>query len=159
MKTKEYLTELQKIGERNTSNSKTQPFVKAFYDWQIQNVTEQHITQIKNLPIANKLKHIEVKEHECFRNALYVSLADPTINYVEGFIEVHGLPIEHAWNSWNGHHFDLTQEKLKQLDTEHIAVMELSSKEAASFAHKTQLTGPYLLEKFRQIERNYGKQN
>lgn len=35
---------------------------------------------------------------ECFKNATLVAMADPGMTYVEGFVTVHGVPIQHAWN-------------------------------------------------------------
>lgn len=37
------------------------------------------------------------KKHECFKNAALEALRNPDRTYVEGFVSVHGVPVEHAW--------------------------------------------------------------
>ena len=34
----------------------------------------------------------------CYMNATQAALSDPDLTYVEGYITVHGVPIQHAWN-------------------------------------------------------------
>ena len=36
-------------------------------------------------------------QHECFKNAGRMALEDPSLTYVEGYVSVHGVPLEHAW--------------------------------------------------------------
>ena len=52
----------------------------------------------------------------CFQNALLMMKADPRIGYCEGYMTYNmgetALPIEHAWNSFNDFHFDITSELL-----------------------------------------------
>lgn len=35
--------------------------------------------------------------HQCFKNAALEALSNPDRTYVEGYVVVHGIPIEHAW--------------------------------------------------------------
>ena len=37
------------------------------------------------------------RAHECYANAGRLALSNPTKTYVEGYVVVHGIPIEHAW--------------------------------------------------------------
>lgn len=55
----------------------------------------------------------KVSMKACFHNAALMMKADPRILYCEGYITVNiggGIPIEHAWNSFEGFHFDITSE-------------------------------------------------
>lgn len=38
-------------------------------------------------------------QHQCFQNAGRAALADDSLTYVEGYVSVHGVPLEHAWNT------------------------------------------------------------
>jgi len=49
----------------------------------------------------------------CFHNSALMMKADPRIVYCEGYIKLNiggGIPIEHAWNSFDGFYFDITSE-------------------------------------------------
>jgi len=35
--------------------------------------------------------------HLCYKNASLAVIADDSLTYVEGYIDVHGVPIQHAW--------------------------------------------------------------
>ena len=37
------------------------------------------------------------KQHLCYMNSAKEALGNPNLTYVEGFVTVHGVPIEHAW--------------------------------------------------------------
>ncbi|MBS1983215.1 MAG: hypothetical protein JST16_03505 [Bdellovibrionales bacterium] len=54
----------------------------------------------------------EIQLKGCFDNSLSLAQFDERVVCVEGYIQVHGLPttIEHAWNCFEGFHFDLTAE-------------------------------------------------
>jgi len=98
-------------------------------------------------PLKPILKRIKAKEHECYLNALACVLQQKDIEYVEGYIEVNGVPIDHAWNCWNGLYFDLTEEKLgTPTSFPHRQVMKLPGTEAFVFAMSSSRTGPYLFE-------------
>jgi len=79
------------------------------------------IISYKSLPI-NIVKSIEentdkIKPKSCFQNAFYGSASDYRVNYVLGMAYIPlskydkvFLPIEHAWNEYDGKYFDLTSE-------------------------------------------------
>ena len=58
-----------------------------------------------------------IQPNSCYKNAFYASAIDYRTNYVLGMAYIplsqhdNGfLPIEHAWNEFDGKHFDLTSE-------------------------------------------------
>jgi len=98
----------------------TTPNVSAFYRWQdsmIQPVKIESVSSIpglmqvidaamKDCPRSFQLKH-------CYDNAFNLSTssyANQQIHYVEGFSTCGEYLCGHAWNSWNGRHFDVTGE-------------------------------------------------
>lgn len=57
------------------------------------------------------------KPQQCYKNALEDALAHPDRNYVEGFVSVHGVPIQHAWTvDASGQIFDSTLKDGKAVD-------------------------------------------
>ena len=69
--------------------------------------SKQEISDIK--------KYVHPIMKECYRNAWrlcdhYAFTKDHDIKYVEGFINFHGFPIEHAFNKVDGKYVDITQE-------------------------------------------------
>ena len=55
----------------------------------------------------------------CYHNSALMMKADPRILYCEGYITLGmggGIPIEHAWNEFEGMHFDITSEILFEGD-------------------------------------------
>ena len=49
----------------------------------------------------------DMHEGACFRNAVVVAMVIDDVQYVQGYQN----QCEHAWNSYNGLHFDLTAER------------------------------------------------
>lgn len=97
------------------------------------------------------LKHLKPKVKNCYLNALAVCIENENVEYVEGYIEVHGVPLDHAWNCYEGIHFDITQELLSQdnkqfLNCPHQAIMIISATDVMKFALETEIAGPYLYE-------------
>lgn len=45
---------------------------------------------------------------QCFKNAADMVMTDRTLTYVEGYMLCHGVPLEHAWITRNGHMLDPT---------------------------------------------------
>lgn len=92
------------------------------------------------------LTRIKAKPHSCYLNALAVCMVNPEVKYVEGYIEVHGVPLDHAWNYYNGVYFDVTEEVIDSelKDCPHRAIMVLSSPEVMGFAAEKSVSGPYL---------------
>jgi len=60
-----------------------------------------------------KRNESKISMKACFHNSALMMKADPRIAYCEGYTTVNlggGIPIEHAWNSFGGFHFDITSE-------------------------------------------------
>ena len=62
-----------------------------------------------------------VEYKRCFENATMLAARVPGVSYVEGEVWQPRLqmPVDHAWNSINGHFFDLTWEMYQGLQPEH----------------------------------------
>lgn len=61
----------------------------------------------------------KVSMKACFHNSALMMKADPRISYCEGYFSLNmggGLPIEHAWNSFEGFKFDITSELMFEGD-------------------------------------------
>lgn len=129
-----------------------------FHEWEAKNVRRikigsysklGKITEALNRDLgANKFASIKPKQ--CFDNALFACFANNEIHYVEGYIMIYGIPLEHAWNRWNGIDFDLTEEILNQEKVPHYEVMSLDSNALRFWMVLTGRTGPYRYEYFKQ---------
>jgi hypothetical protein len=119
--------------------------------WLMKDVEIEPIKEIGEI----ETQHLKPKLKQCYLNALAVCITNPKVQYVEGYIEVHGVPIEHAWNCYKGKHFDITQEKLEQeefsicskrsdIPYPHRAIMIVNSTKAMKFALKSGVSGPYI---------------
>jgi len=97
-------------------------------------------------PFENNIKP---KANQCYLNALAVCMENSDVEYVEGYMEVHGVPLEHAWNCYKGKHFDITQKFLEEqdrkiLDCPHRAIMVVPARKALKYALSSGLSGPFL---------------
>lgn len=86
-----------------------------FSDWLRENITKIHINSYKideyvNDLVKNHEKINQIKIKECFRNSQLLTILDPNIEYVQGYIKTNGIIIEHAWNKYGDFHFDTTLE-------------------------------------------------
>ncbi len=60
--------------------------------------------------IEATLKMQRLQANTCYDNAYKLCKKYPDINYVLGRVYGDRTVIDHAWNEWNGIHFDLTRE-------------------------------------------------
>jgi hypothetical protein len=88
---------------------------KKFVEWQLQEARPIEIKPISTLPdyirgsILNYTNRHPPRIKECYSNAANLALQNENIIYHEG-IAAGIIPIEHAWNSYRGIHFDITAE-------------------------------------------------
>lgn len=88
---------------------------KKFVEWQLWEARSVKVSPISELPesirgfILSHTKHAPPRIKECFANAANLSLSNEYINYHEGLASSI-IPVEHAWNSYKGIHFDITSE-------------------------------------------------
>lgn len=77
-----------------------------FFQYQL-----DHLQQITLSPIPKKYRRY-INSHctpkGCWNNSLKLSLKYPEVEYCEGWILVHGIPIEHAFNKIGDQYFDPT---------------------------------------------------
>lgn len=119
-----------------------------------------HLQTVKIHPSSSvevSMRGIRAKPKDCYLNALAVCMRNFDVEYVEGYLEVHGVPLDHAWNCYKGKHFDVTEESLRQEDRKiecpHRAIMILSGSEVMMFTASNGVSGPYLYEWLRNEEK------
>lgn len=95
---------------------------------------------LKDYGLSKRLAELhDLKPRQCFTNAALLSLVY-NWDYVEGYLKVHGVPIEHAWVVVDNQIVDPTLPK----DPEewYYAAFSLNSKQV-SFFNKYKVYGPY----------------
>lgn len=103
---------------------------REWYEWQRRSAIEVEIhspeSVISELTQEWARKKLRVKD--CYKNAAQVMNLDPEIKYVEGIMMLwNSIPIEHAWNSYKGKHFDATSHLWdpSKEKSSHIQLIEL----------------------------------
>jgi hypothetical protein len=118
------------------------------------------IVSTKDIKAVN-LKQIKPKPKNCYLNALAVCMRNHDVKYVEGYIEVHGVPLEHAWNCYKGIHFDVTEEVLNTANNPvkcvHQCILILDCEKVFYYASTIGMSGPYILEWLREKKRSQQK--
>ena len=112
---------------------------KDFWDWKLENA--QVLTHVKTDEIRDQYPEIDewiknnkvnIVQKQCFRNAGQLCINVDGVDYVEGEILYHGIPIEHAWNKIDGKYFDITKDILFPHNSdyaEYVKIIELDVKE------------------------------
>lgn len=89
------------------------------------------------------LEYIRPRKHECYRNA-HEATRILGVKYVEGSVEVGGLPIDHAFNKRGDKYFDITTELvLKEQCKEYVSTWELEGLECSRISLVTGVYGSY----------------
>jgi len=123
-----------------------------FFKWKYNNSIDVHCKSYKSNNELKKiveefLKYNKLKQKECYYNAFKIVSFDSRIQYIDGFSDIYGIPIEHAWNCFNGIYFDLTREVVLDDNVEscnYTQIIKLNSGEVAHFASKTGIAGSYI---------------
>lgn len=133
---------------------------KDFWKWKLKNA--KLLTHVKTDDIRKEYPEIDkylsshegrkdIRMKECYRNAGNLAITVPGVDYVEGEISYHGIPIEHAWNKIDGKYFDITKDILFPHNSdyaEYVKVIELDVKEYSRFLFKYKHWGGFILEKY-----------
>jgi len=121
-----------------------------FYKWEAKKARRIKIVPYASHPYLKRVidkafgsKKGSIRAKQCFHNSLLVCFAWSKVEYIEGYIVIGGLPIEHSWNRWNGIDFDLTQEVLLQKRVPHYEVLSLDGNQVRFWASELKTTGPY----------------
>jgi hypothetical protein len=111
-----------------------------FYLWQLEHLHSVDIIDSSSLDMQGNALVFDLKVKQCFTNAIIVACLLPGVKYCEGYMFCH-IPIEHAWNSYRGHYFDVTSEKFfdRDMGSDYHAYLEISGDEA--FSHNTRNRG------------------
>lgn len=56
------------------------------------------------------VKQLKIIPKQCYKNATLIAGLDDEIHFVDGKMDLYGLPIDHAWNEYRGQYFDATKE-------------------------------------------------
>ena len=96
---KEYLTQLSTLRFFEKQLESYKPV-------EIQSYTEH--PEVKKI-VEQFLKGFKPRPKGCYNNSTQLTLFDSRFNYELGHA-FYLIPIEHAWNSYDGFHFDLTAE-------------------------------------------------
>ena len=137
----EYIMLCEKLQRGSKKHAYWQKVVRNQKDVPIRSVW-----QALPLPMMSKLLgNIRPKKKECYKNALLVAQY-LHCDYVEGYVNIGGLPIEHAFNKMNGSYFDVTLELAlgdKVDKYEYTSIMELDRERVLDIASELELYGPY----------------
>lgn len=85
-----------------------------FTEWRLKHqefviVSSVNVDDSRRADVAAAMKLSPARDNECFQNAQRLCAALPHLNYVLGRITVPGFgTIDHAWNSDEHGHFDVT---------------------------------------------------
>jgi len=125
---------------------------QAYFQWQLANsVVVPIVPTAEVIPhLARRLGRLSPQIKLCYANAVKVCKLDPEIQYVLGYVDLYSIPIDHAWNSYRGKHFDVTQELLDSHD-EHTAIISLPAAEGIQLFN-THINGvtPLMFEAWRE---------
>jgi|WetSurSiteA1Bulk_404760.scaffolds.fasta_scaffold148703_2 hypothetical protein len=113
-----------------------------YYKWQLENLHKVSITQSRKV-IQDNLSSLDVRAKECYRTAVLVAFVVKGAKYCEGYVVSH-IPIEHAWNSYQGHYFDLTSELFfgGDLSNDYSLVVEMNASDAFKYSNKSPIWSP-----------------
>jgi hypothetical protein len=120
------------------------------YAWQAKLVKAVKVVSVEKIPeIANDvyrlIKMFQAKQ--CYQNAYQVASHISGVEYVEGFADIVGIPIDHAFNVYKGQYFDVTGELVLKREVEkdvYFKVMTYSHSEMNKLAVATGTYGGYL---------------
>jgi hypothetical protein len=114
----------------------TFPTLKQPYEWMLDNAKVVKIQSYKDHSYVNKavetfLGHNEIYVKACYSNAYAMSSMQDDFKYVLGQAPSL-IPVDHAWNSYEDFHFDLTNEILhngKAFEPEYVMFKDFTSDE------------------------------
>lgn len=86
-----------------------------FYKKVDENIHEVKMSRLCEVFTPNEIRLIKTsvnpQKKQCYKNATLLTLLFPDkVKYVEGYADVSGFPVEHAFNKINGQYVDITFE-------------------------------------------------
>jgi hypothetical protein len=125
-----------------------------FYDKIIEEAKKVEVVSYKDIP---ELKQFVEEQNiigtiipkECFKNSAMpvIDFFNTKLKYVEGLYTFHGIPIHHAWNSWNDEvYVDFTMEAQDRLQVgdSYVSCLELESWELRPELLSLGFWGPFV---------------
>ena|SRR5271157_1601383 len=138
-KIKEYLEQALE-GSRNSS-------IILQYRWETKMLEPVRVVSYKDIPGLRVPKAIlsNLRIQGCYYNAYCTVKKIPGIRYVEGYLHDF-ITYPHAWNEFEGWHFDLTQEILwNEVGGEHAQIANISLEQLEEYYQITREKGNNLL--------------
>lgn len=130
---------------RLASNDKTFQWIRNH----IQRVSTNSYDDMDSIKdkISNFLHRYTPEPKGCFLTAWMCCMYLEGVSYVEGYIHRLGLPFQHAWNEWNDHHFDLTDELIFDdgNETTHYRLFSVDKVKMNSFSVGMDAIGSFLI--------------
>lgn len=131
---------------------------RAFYQWQHDVTQEVDMHPLESLGMDPRINAAWVarrcEQKQCYKNASLVCQAAEGVEYVEGILMLYGqIPIDHAWNVYQGKHFDVTQEFIlggnKTGMDRHWKLVQVDKPELQRIMLRTKVYGDVVQQYFR----------
>lgn len=138
---KEYISQMATL-TKNTN-------LEGFYEKVSKSIHEVKMSRLSEVFTAKEIRLIKENIHpqrkQCYRNASLLTLLFPDkVKYVEGYADVAGFPVEHAFNEINGQYVDITFELalgLNELKDQYYAYGEYNAIEIEKVMLETEVYG------------------
>lgn len=130
--------------------------MREYWEWQAEVAKPVRCVSYRDVPglkekVEEFLKRNELVVKECYYNSMKVVWNIPGVEYVEGIAHL-AIPIDHAWNCYKGHHFDLTAEIVLGMNVErfdYAQVVKLERRTMDRYASRTKVAGGYIAEYYK----------
>jgi len=134
---------------------------KGYYQWLYENSEQINIVNPESDPELNKLiqrflERYSPEKKGCFSTAMNAATTISDVEYVEGYVDFQGIPIEHGWNKYKGKYFDITSYLFFHSGIgEHYKIIDISrEKLVKDYMLKYERTGPYLFDYYKDEIKN-----
>lgn len=150
---KDYIHQMSSLFDRGQYGKQQE-----YWKWQAEVVRPVKCVSYKEIPgLRDKVeKFLESNEliiKECYYNSMKVVWDIPGTKYVEGIANLI-IPIDHAWNYYNGYYFDLTAELVLEKNVkrfDYAQVILLDQRQMSKYASKTGMAGGYIAEYYKEF--------
>lgn len=128
-----------------------------FYKQQLKDLKPVQLESVYDIFTPEQIdiikKVVNPQQHECYKNSFTMVSYFPFVHYVEGFVNFGVMNIEHAFNSYKGHYFDITTELVlnsKPQEEGYSLIGEYNSDEVMEVFYRNKCTGSFYTYKYNQ---------